>query len=304
MELEGRVALVTGAGSGLGKAAALRLAKAGADVAVLGRTREEIEETADEIVRCGRRALALTSDISKEAEMEAALSKLADTFRRLDIVFANAGINGTWAPIKDLSPDDWRRTIAINLTGTFLTVHYAIPLMEREGGSIVITSSINGTRTFTTAGASAYSTTKAGLVAFAQMAALELAKHRIRVNVVCPGAIESEIMENTRKSRTAEAEEPAPLSRRRHPTHRRQAGIGGGRGRTGPVPRLRPLPAHLGLAGLDRRGAVPAGLSAARRPLSRRSPSWRSAARAGSPRRRQAPPSPPCAPPCARSRAD
>jgi NAD(P)-dependent dehydrogenase (short-subunit alcohol dehydrogenase family) len=209
MELNGRVALVTGAGSGLGKATAIRLAEAGADVAVLSRTRAEIEKTAEEVRARGRTAIALTTDISDDAQMRQAFDRLRQEFGgRLDIVFANAGINGVWAPIKDLTPEEWSKTIAINLTGTFLTLHYAVPLMEANGGSIIVTSSINGTRTFTTAGASAYSSTKAGQVAFAKMAALELAKHRIRVNVICPGSIESEISDNTTKRNTEEAREP------------------------------------------------------------------------------------------------
>jgi NAD(P)-dependent dehydrogenase (short-subunit alcohol dehydrogenase family) len=209
MELSGKVAFVTGAGSGLGKASALRLASEGADVAVLSRTREEIEAVARQIEALGRRSLAIIADVSRDADMKDAFEQIATTFGRLDVVFANAGINGVWAPLKDLTPQEWEKTVAINLGGTFLTLHYAIPMMEERGGSIIITSSINGTRTFTTAGASAYSTTKAGQVALAQMAALELAKHRIRVNVICPGAIESEIDDNTSKKNTEEAEVPA-----------------------------------------------------------------------------------------------
>ncbi len=118
-------------------------------------------------------------------------------------------MNGTWAPVEELKPKEWDETIRTNLRGTFLTVHFAVPLMKQAGGSIAITSSINGTRTFTTAGASAYSTTKAGQLAFGQMLALELAQYRIRVNVICPGAIESEIGDNTEKRRTAAARVPA-----------------------------------------------------------------------------------------------
>lgn len=99
--------------------------------------------------------------------------------------------------------------MSINLGGTFLTLHLSLPLMKKAGGSILITSSINGTRTFTTAGASAYATTKAGQMALAQMAALELAQHRIRVNVICPGAIESEIDDNTKKRAVKKAKVPA-----------------------------------------------------------------------------------------------
>ena len=209
MNLQGKLALVTGGGSGLGKAAALKLAEAGADVAVLGRTRDELEETAAAIRGMGRKAPILVADISKDGDMRAAFSAVEQEFGRLDFVFANAGINGVWAPLAELSYEDWNKTMSINLGGTFLTLHYAIPLMQKQGGSIAITSSINGTRTFTTAGASAYSSTKAGQFALAQMAALELAKHRIRVNVICPGAIESEIDDNTSKRNVERAAEPA-----------------------------------------------------------------------------------------------
>ncbi|WP_421950225.1 SDR family oxidoreductase [Pelagibacterium sp.] len=209
MELAGKVALVTGGGSGLGRASAIKLASEGADIAVLSRTMAEVDAVALEITRLGRRALPLYADISDVADMQAAFDQITETFGRLDIVFANAGINGTWAPLEDLAVDDWDRTIAVNLRGTFLTLHHAIPLMKERGGSIVITSSINGTRTFTTAGASAYSTTKAGQLALAQMAALELAKYRIRVNAVCPGAIESQIEENTERRNLEKAGEPA-----------------------------------------------------------------------------------------------
>ena len=209
MNMQGRRVLVTGAGSGIGKAAALRLARAGADVAVLSRTREELEDVAGQIVDMGRDALVLVADTSSEAQMKKALDTIRRDFGRLDFVFANAGINGTWAPLGDLNYEDWNKTMSINLGGTFLTLHLALPLMKEHGGSILITSSINGTRTFTTAGASAYATTKAGQVAFAQMAALELAKHRIRVNVICPGAIDSEIDDNTSRENVEEARVPA-----------------------------------------------------------------------------------------------
>lgn len=209
MELSGRYALVTGAGSGIGAAAALKLAEAGADLALLGRTREELGATAEQVKSLGREALVLVADIAIEEQMRAAYEEAGNKFGRLDFVFANAGINGTWAPIDVLTYEDWNRTQSINLGGTFLTLHFAIPLMKERGGSIAITSSINGTRTFTTAGASAYSTTKAGQLAFGQMAALELARYRIRVNVVCPGAIATNIADSTRKVQVEAARVPA-----------------------------------------------------------------------------------------------
>src|SRR5690606_17052813 len=129
-------------------------------------------------------------------------------WKRLDVVFANAGVNGVWAPVDELKPGEWEETISVNLNGTFYTLHYTVPLLKRRGGAVVITSSINGTRRFSGAGTVAYSATKAAQVAMAQILALELAKNRIRVNVVCPGWIATEIPENTEQRDTEAAEEP------------------------------------------------------------------------------------------------
>lgn len=208
MNLEGKVALVTGAGSGLGKAAALRLAEAGARIAALGRTEDELQATVDKIIANGGQAISVVADISKPEEMQAAAGQIKKDWKRLDVVFANAGINGVWAPIEDLKPDEFAQTLTVNLTGTFLTLKYALPLLKRRGGSVIITSSVNGTRVFSNAGASAYSASKAGQVAFAKMAALELAKHKIRVNVICPGWIETKIDESTEKRNVEAAREP------------------------------------------------------------------------------------------------
>lgn len=208
MQLEGKVALVTGAGSGIGKAAALRLAREGARVGLLGRTEDELRETADDIRNGGGESLMLVADVSRSDEMESAVRKLGEAWGRIDVVFANAGINGVWAPIEELSPEEWDRTIQINLKGTFLTVKYASPFLKRQGGAVVITASVNGTRIFSNTGASAYSSSKAGQVAFAKMMALELAEDRIRVNVICPGAIDTEIQDNTEERDLEEVKEP------------------------------------------------------------------------------------------------
>ncbi|MBF9196978.1 SDR family oxidoreductase [Microvirga terrestris] len=217
MELQGKVALVTGAGSGIGKAAALRLAREGAMVGVLSHTEDEIRKVAQEIDQAGGKAIPLVADVADESQMKKAVADLVQAYGRLDIVFANAGINGVWAPIDELQPADWDRTINTNLRGTYLTIHYAVPHLKTAGGSIVITASINGTRTFTSAGATAYSATKAAQVAMAQMLAVELAKHKIRVNTVCPGKIDTEIAENTDKRNIEEAEVPAEFPAGRIP---------------------------------------------------------------------------------------
>ena len=139
--------------------------------------------------------------------MHQLIADIIHDFTRLDIVVANAGINGVWAPIESLTPDEWDKTITVNLRGTYLTIHHAVPhLAAAGGGSIIVMSSINGTRTFTTPGASAYSVTKAGQLALVQQLALELGDRRIRINAICPGAIESDIDDNTEQRDADETE--------------------------------------------------------------------------------------------------
>jgi NAD(P)-dependent dehydrogenase (short-subunit alcohol dehydrogenase family) len=208
MQLAERVALITGAGSGIGKAAAMLLSKEGAKIGVLGHTKEELEETVSQIQNAGGEAMPLIADISQPDQMQQAVEQLTNQWGRLDIVFANAGINGVWASIEELDPQEWDKTINVNLKGTFLTVKYAVPYLKKQGGSVVITSSVNGTRIFSNSGATAYSCTKAAQVAFTKMVALELAKHRIRVNVVCPGAIDTNIEQSTERRDLEEIQEP------------------------------------------------------------------------------------------------
>ena len=199
MSLTGKVALVTGAGSGIGKATAVLLAKQGARVAALSHTAGEVEQTANEIKGNGNEGMAVVADVAQQDQMQRAVQQVVDRWGRMDIVFANAGINGVWAPIEELSLEDWTRTLTNNLTGTFLTIKYAVPYLKKQGGSIVITSSINGTRVFSNTGATAYSVTKAGEVVMAKMLAVEFAPRNVRVNVVCPGRTETEIDQNTQK---------------------------------------------------------------------------------------------------------
>lgn len=193
-----RVGLVTGAGSGIGRASALALAADGYAVGALGHSGAELVSVVRQIEAEGHEALLLGADISDEVQMRAAVTTLVERFGRLDVVVANAGINGVWAPIDDLTLEEWNKTIVVNLTGTFLTIKTTVPHLKASGGgSIIVVSSINGTRTFTTPGATAYTATKAGQVAMVQQLALELARHHIRINAVCPGEIDTNIESNT-----------------------------------------------------------------------------------------------------------
>jgi len=198
--LKDKIAFITGAGSGIGRAAALRLAEEGAKICLIDMMNDRTESVQQQIKQLGGESLFVDTDVANPDRVQQAVQRAVERFGRIDVVFANAGINGTVAPIEDLTPDNWDETLSTNLKSTFLTVKYAIPHMKQAGGSIIVTSSINGSRKFSGFGMSAYSASKAGQVAFAKMAALELARYKIRVNVICPGAIQTNIGENTHKT--------------------------------------------------------------------------------------------------------
>lgn len=210
MELTGKVALVTGAASGIGAATARLLAKNGATVGALDMSAGRLAEVCAEIDEHGGSAIPLVADVSDDSAMASAIDPLTQAAGRLDVVVASAGINGTWAPIDDLTPAEWDRTIAVNLRGTYLTLHYAVPYLKAGGGgAIVMISSMNGTRTFSLGGATAYSVTKGGQAIMTKHLAIELGRHRIRVNAVCPGATRTNIGERTIRRNTDAARVPA-----------------------------------------------------------------------------------------------
>lgn len=203
MNLEGRTALVTGAGSGIGRASAIRLARQGAAVAAVAHDQESADDVAAAIREEGGAAHGFAVELDDAGSVAALYDQVRRHWDRLDIVVANAGINGVWAPLGELALSEWNRTLSVNLTGTFLTLSHALPLLRAgERASVIIVSSVNGTRIFSNAGATAYSVSKAGQVALAKMAAVELAEDRIRVNVICPGSIDTEIDENTEQRNT------------------------------------------------------------------------------------------------------
>ena len=210
MEFAEQVAVVTGGGSGIGEATALRFAQEGARVMICGRTAEKLQETAEQADGADGEVVVHPADVSDPNDMQNLFTEVNDLWGRLDVVFAHAGINGVWAPIEELDPKEWTRTLQINLSGTFYTVKYAVPLLkQQDGGAIVITSSINGTRKFSDLGSSAYSASKGGQISFMELMALELAEHGIRVNAICPGSIATSIEEHMEMRDTEATEEVA-----------------------------------------------------------------------------------------------
>ena len=197
MLLQDKVALVTGAASGIGRATALKFAQEGARVGLLDVKPDVLDEATAEVDAVGPGAIALRADVRDPDGMAAAADQLMERFGRLDILFANAGINGVWAPVADITPDEYDQTMDINLKGTFLSITASLPGLRRQGGSIVITSSVNGTRIFSNSGGSVYAASKAAQLALGKMLAIELARDRIRVNVICPGGVKTNISENT-----------------------------------------------------------------------------------------------------------
>lgn len=209
--LQGKVALISGAGSGIGRATAVRFGHAGARVAAVGPNRQDLEETCALVRQHGSEAVALVADVRETAQVAAAVNSAAEAFGGLDFVIANAGINGLWGAIEDFDPADWDETLDVNLRGTFFTIQQAVPLLKaRPGGAVVIVSSVNGTRMFSSVGASAYATSKAGQLALGRMLALELAPAGIRVNTVCPGSTRTRIVASTR-TKAAGTSLPPPV---------------------------------------------------------------------------------------------
>lgn len=202
------VALITGAAEGIGRATAIKFAREGYRVVCLGRHRENTGDTTRTIRENGGRAITLVADISSYPDMEQARQQIENEYGRLDVLFANAGVNGMWAPLDRLSAEEFDKTIQINLNGTFHSLKAMYPLLKVRGGSVIITSSVNGTRMFSNGGATAYSCSKAAQVAMMKMLALELAPGHIRVNSICPGAITTRIGDNTQKKEQEKAKYP------------------------------------------------------------------------------------------------
>lgn len=193
-DFEGRVALVTGAGSGIGRASAIAFAAAGARVAVIDVNQPNCEATAAAIVASGGQARPLTCDVRDDDSVAAMVAQVVDTWGRLDFAHNNAGISPATGDTVVCSKADWDAILAVNLTGVWLCMHHEIPAMlAGSGGAIVNTSSGVGLKAFP--GQPAYVASKHGVVGLTKAAALEFATRGVRVNAICPGTVLTPLVE-------------------------------------------------------------------------------------------------------------
>jgi NAD(P)-dependent dehydrogenase (short-subunit alcohol dehydrogenase family) len=196
-DLEGRVALVTGGGSGLGRAYCEAMAEYGADVAMAGRTESKLKETAKIIGKYGHRSLVIKGDASVPADIQMMVDKTIKEFGRLDILFCNASDKLAPHLVHEMPVDEWDKTFNLNLRGVFLLIKAALPqMMKQKKGSIIITTSIGAFCASGVSMISAYASSKAGLIGLAKHVASEYGQYGIRTNCIAPGMHLTDIFAN------------------------------------------------------------------------------------------------------------
>ena len=187
--LEGKSVIITGAGSGIGRAATLLFAKEGARLVAVDRT-DAVKDTVEQVKKAGGTADALTADAGSEKDVISFIDKALKNYGKLDAIWANAGVSGGRVPFFEQTEEYWRQILQINLIGPFLAIkHAGMRMVEQGRGSIILTSSVAGLRA--NAGAAAYSASKAGVISLAQTAAASFLGTGVRVNAICPGLIET-----------------------------------------------------------------------------------------------------------------
>jgi NAD(P)-dependent dehydrogenase (short-subunit alcohol dehydrogenase family) len=197
--LEGKVALITGAGSGIGRAAAELFAAEGATVAVVDLLAEAAQETVGKITADGGRALALAANVAVAAEVESAVARAVGELGRLDVLYNNAGVNSSGS-VADATEDDWDRCFAVNAKGTFLCSRAAVPHLEAAGGGAIVNQgSVAGL--VAVPNFAAYCAAKGAVVSLTRSMAIDLAGRRIRVNAICPGTVFTPLMEPMLRAR-------------------------------------------------------------------------------------------------------
>lgn len=212
--LKGKVCLITGAGSGLGRAAAVRFAEEGASLVCSDISHEAVNETSERISHMGGQALALTVDVANEAEVESMVNDAIDRFRRIDVLYANAGIMGEGrADMLDL--DSWHRVLSVNLTGVWLSAKHALREMVKQGEGVVLTQgSVAGLVGLP--GVAAYAAAKGGVISLTRQLARDFSPLGIRVNCICPAAVLTPLVEHAYQQRgwdLQDAGEKYPLGR-------------------------------------------------------------------------------------------